>query len=272
MAQHPPYKIFNEKAVPADHMSKAELETAKNEIFSVYLSAVKSRAHPEILYVTGQAGSGKSTYIEKIIRENKNMQDAVRIDFDQLRRFHPRYQAHVKSDPMNAAARTDDSVLLLHQYLMREAMRLRANIVLDDVVMGEDITGDMLDDIAQNGYQVDTVFSVLPDALCRHLVKLRFERELKQGRPRWVKSSEQDQGPQNAVGSLKAMFNSKAVRSISYIGFDKKAFFVITAPYSKHDRIKAHRRLKREITRPLSKAEHKFIQQQKQALKLPSYR
>ncbi len=197
-----------------DLMSDAELVTAKRAIDEAYLRGTPSQGSPKALYVTGLAGSGKSTWIEAHAGAYFDSSEAVKIDFDDLRRFHPRYKVLQKSDPRNAAARTNDSVLALHTYLLSRAQAAQKNIILDDVVMGKEVTEDILSGFKSAGYQIDCVVKLRPFDECKKAVQARYEDGLKSGDPRWVDTNEQGQGPDNLVGTLDVITRSHDVASL----------------------------------------------------------
>jgi hypothetical protein len=206
-------KTFNDETAfdRPDRMTAAEYDAAFKKMFADYLNDRPRHENPLLLYVTGVPGAGKSRYVSGL-PVTKN---AVVINFDDLRVYHPRYEAHVKDDPLNAAARIDIAVESLIAGLCEEAARRKINVILDDAAMGQDMTKIILTPFRRAGFRVETHVVVAPEQIAKQSVSLRFERDFaaaaagKPVLPRWVNETEQQQSVAALLESVAIIENEK---------------------------------------------------------------
>lgn len=249
-----------------DQMSPEELKLACQNIARDYFSASASSSKqtaPQLLYITGLPGAGKSTFVEKLKQQRPETKAYVYINFDDLRIYHPRYAEHTKNDPVNAAAKIDNAVEDMIGFLCEEACNRKLNIILDDAAMGKDITLDILSPFQNNGYQIDAVIVSVPAQLARQSVRLRFETDLhaaKQGLevlPRWVNTQEQDMAPAALIGTAEALEADKNVHSLHIVN---RKGDVQKSDQKPSDIIKA------ELSRPLNHTENTLFQHNTQRI------
>ncbi len=204
---------FNDESATThpDLMSEAEYDRAFERMARDYFTGKLPQEAPQLFYVTGLPGSGKSTYVEAQIGAQPALKDYVHINFDDLRIYHPRYAEHVSKDPVNAAARIDQSVERLIGWLTEEAAMRRLNVLLDDAAMGRDITKEILSQFMASGYDVNASIIAVPSAIARQSVHLRFEENFAAAAkgesviPRWVNSEEQDNAPAALIETVETL-------------------------------------------------------------------
>lgn len=215
----PAFNDINAEAKP-DLMSDAEYAAAQHAMARDYLDGKVAQANPALMYVTGLPGAGKSTFVDAARAKKPELQDAVHINFDDLRVYHPRYQDHVKQDPVNAAARIDRAVVGLISWLGEEAAARKLNVILDDAAMGQDMTRMILSPFQKNAYEISAVVVAVPSIVARQSVHLRFEENFaaaKQGRdaiPRWVNTDEQDHAPAALVETVETLEDDRIARRL----------------------------------------------------------
>ncbi len=194
---------FNDESATThpDLMSEVEYNKAFERMARDYFTGRLPQETPQLFYVTGLPGAGKSTYVDAQLAANPALKDYVHINFDDLRIYHPRYAEHVSKDPVNAAARIDQSVERLIGWLTEEATTRRLNVLLDDAAMGADITKAIFSPFQAAGYEVNATIIAVPSSIARQDVHLRFEENFAAAAkgnsviPRWVNSEEQDNAP-----------------------------------------------------------------------------
>ena len=213
----PAFNDINAEAKP-DLMSDAEYAAAQRAMARDYLDGKAPQENPALLYVTGLPGAGKSTFTAAARAKKPELQDAVHINFDDLRVYHPRYQEHVKQDAVNAAARIDMAVERMIGWLTEEAATRKLGVILDDAAMGQEITRLVLSPFKENAYDISAVVIAVPSIVARQSVHLRFEENFaaaKQGQdviPRWVNKDEQDAAPAALVETVETLEADQTAR------------------------------------------------------------
>lgn len=218
-------QIFNDEAANTrpDRLSPAELDAAFAKIRADYLEGKPASGAPHLLYVTGLPGAGKSTFIAHAKQQAAGLADYVTVNFDDLRVYHPRYAAHVKQDPVNAAARIDIATGELIGRLLEEAAALKVNVLLDDAAMGGDVTGDILTPFKTAGYIIDAAVIAVPAVMAQQSVAARFADDLAAARsgapvmPRWVNTAEQEKAPDALQGTVEVLAGSGLLRHLTII-------------------------------------------------------
>jgi hypothetical protein len=204
-----------------DAMTATEYEVAFAKMAQDYFSDKKSQDKPKLFYVTGLPGAGKSSFVSKA-----KVKDCITVNFDDLRIYHPRYETHVQSDPVNAAARIDNAVETLIGWLCEEAARRKVNIILDDAAMGAEMTKIVLSPFQGNAYNITAIVLSVPALVARQSVHLRFEENFaaaakgKQVLPRWVNSTEQENAPAALVETVETLEQGSLAGRLIIMGRD----------------------------------------------------
>jgi len=215
----PSFNDINADAQP-DLMSDAEYAAAYQSMARDYLDRKNPQQNPTLLYVTGLPGAGKSTFTEAAKAKKPELAEAVHINFDDLRVYHPRYEDHVKKDPINAAARIDKAVEGLIGWLGEEAAKRKLDVIIDDAAMGQEMTRMILSPFHSGGYDISAVVVAVPSVVARQSVHLRFEENFaaaKQGQdviPRWVNKDEQDFAPAALVETVETLTEDNLARRL----------------------------------------------------------
>lgn len=260
----PAFNDINANAQP-DLMSDAEYAAAYRAMARDYLDHKNPQQNPTLLYVTGLPGAGKSTFVDAAKAKKPELQDAVHINFDDLRVYHPRYAAHVKQDPVNAAARIDKAVEGLIGWLGEEAATRKLNVILDDAAMGQEMTRLILSPYQGGGYDISAIVVAVPSVVARQSVHLRFEENFaaaKQGQdaiPRWVNKDEQDYAPAALVETVETLVEDNLARRLVVV--DRQNNLLYATNLHPHQ-ITPAEAVKQEMQRELS-AEETTVYQNK---------
>ncbi|GAB5389888.1 MAG: hypothetical protein Alpg2KO_28560 [Alphaproteobacteria bacterium] len=221
--------------ITPDLMTADEMLKARRRMIIDHMTGTKRKGHPKLVYVTGQAGSGKSTMAERLGWSLQREGGCVRIDFDALRGYHPRYVELAKQDSLTAAEKTNSATELLIEELHDSAIENRRNVLLDDVVLGEEITRAVLQKYKAAGYEIYAVAVAEPDATCRLGVASRYEAALEKAVdldiaadtviPRWVSTEEQAAGVDNLKGSISVLDDPELVTMFRVSRRDGKSVY-----------------------------------------------
>lgn len=217
-----------------DMMTDAEYRVAFQKMADDYFTGRAAREFPVLFYVTGLPGSGKSTFVARQVLTAPDIEDAVHINFDALRVYHPRYEDHVKADPVNAAARIDLSVEKMIGWLVEQSARRKYNVLLDDAAMGQNVTRAIMAPFVAADYDITAIVIATPAIVARQAVHLRFEEDFQaatQGKPvlpRWVNNTEQDEAPAALVETVETLVEDGIADELLVIDRHDKALYVQT--------------------------------------------
>ncbi len=250
-------KEFNDESALTrpDPMTDAEYAAAFARMATDYFTAATSAELPQLLYVTGLPGAGKSTYVKNAMSERPELAGFVHINFDDLRIYHPRYARHVAQDPLNAAARIDTAVEGLIGWLSEEAARRHVNVLLDDAAIGAGMTEMILSPFQKQGYAIEAAVIATPSSIARQAVHLRFEENFAVAQrgepviPRWVNTAEQDNAPAALVETVETLADKGISGKLSVITRDARVLYEGNASPD------ASKAVREEMTRELTDPE-----------------
>ncbi len=136
-----------------------------------YLSATE-QATPRAVLLAGQPGSGKGGFADAAKLELGG--DAVTVDPDALRQYHPRIHALQREFPYTWSGQTHaDASQWADEY--REAIvASRKNLILDTTLSNGEWTSEMINDLKTKGYEVEVRAVVAHRLESEHGVDERF--------------------------------------------------------------------------------------------------
>lgn len=221
--------IFNEETATdnPDLMTDAEIKAACAQIFADYFADIPPRDQPWLMYVTGLPGAGKTCYAATVFERQAF---DVHLNFDDLRRYHPRYAQLAQTDPVTAAARTDIAVEKLFTYAINECRRRRLSLLLDDAPVDPNATSGLLSAFKSDGYVNTGIILAVPADIAAQSVRTRFEDGLKNTvvgvtPPRYVNSIEQAAAPEILFNIAERFVSEQLVHQAAVIGRDGHIFW-----------------------------------------------
>ncbi|MBV8590650.1 MAG: zeta toxin family protein, partial [Acetobacteraceae bacterium] len=145
----------------------------EREIKPDNLEGLEPVLRPKMFMLGGQPGAGKSNVREAITKKFPN---ALTVDPDELRTYHPRYVQLVKEDPDNAAGRVHYDASKWAAELREVAVELKLNIIFDTSLGGNvNTTVSVAKDAAKAGYDVEVHVAAVSIEASRQAVRKRFE-------------------------------------------------------------------------------------------------
>ena len=238
--------------IQTDLLTRGELITAKRQIARRYFANRAPADAPRLIYVTGMAGAGKTTFIQNHQVLKAATDEGILINFDDLRVFHPRYVNHVRCDARTAAEKTDRATEVLINWLIDAATEKGFNIVLDDAAMGADITRDILNVFITKGYRIDAYALATPVKTAAQDIEWRFRQGLRAAArdrsilPRYVNMAEQSMAVENFISTVKELENNRNLSSLAVFNRAAQRLNVTET---------ARTAAEKETQRPLNKAE-----------------
>lgn len=145
----------------------------EGEIKPDNLEGLEPVLRPKMFMLGGQPGAGKSNVRQAITKKFPN---ALTVDPDELRTYHPRYVQLVKEDPDNAAGRVHYDASKWAAELREVAVELKLNIIFDTSLGGNvNTTVSVAKDAAKAGYDVEVHVAAVSIEASRQAVRKRFE-------------------------------------------------------------------------------------------------
>lgn len=159
-----------------DNLSSSEHNRIfKQEIKPDTIQGLEPVLRPKMFMLGGQPGAGK-TKVREAITNQKQFKNALTVDPDELRTYHPRYLNLVKEDPDNAAGRVHYDASKWAQELLAEAVKLKLNIIYDTSLGGgSSASVGAAKNAAKAGYDVEVHVAAVSIEQSRQGVRNRFE-------------------------------------------------------------------------------------------------
>ena len=110
---------------------RIELERAYKSVERDELATARAVEQPRAVVLGGQPGSGKSGLAYEATKELSKEGGSVLIDADRMRENNPQYKALLKTDPQNAADKTQAEAGAWSNRLTVAAMESKRNLVID---------------------------------------------------------------------------------------------------------------------------------------------
>lgn len=189
-----------------------------SEIRRFFLDAVDRSLTPTAVFVGGQPGAGKSGAIRDInARLAATSGSAVVISGDELREFHPHWQAHARTDA-NAARDTQRDAGLWYQRLYRDAMASHKNLVFETTMRNPRAVTELSNELRQGGYGVEAVIVVVDRETSRISTVERYLRQVERAEiPRFVPARYHDEAYNSLRDTARAIDRGNFVDKVQLI-------------------------------------------------------
>lgn len=202
---------------PADHDATYEL------IRFDMLDHVAPADRPRAIILGGQSGAGKSTIASQAMAELGGDANAVKIDTDEIRTYHPSYPALARAGK-GASTATQPDAQAWRDRLEAETIDSRRNLVIDTTLGWPDSAEKSARRLQAAGYTVEARVISAHSAESQLGIVARYyeKREVKQA-GRWVDMEYHDSVYARIPDSLKRLEEKKLVEAIRIVnreGFD----------------------------------------------------
>ncbi|MFG2716213.1 zeta toxin family protein [Streptomyces goshikiensis] len=145
-----------------------------------------AQEHPVVVFVAGQAGSGKTLVMDLVHAALQSRGGAVRVDRDTYKALHPRYQDFLAEDVRTAGVRVRRETYRWQAEVEARARAGRYDVVAEEALA--DPAGWLASVAAYRaaGYRVEVVALAVPEAVSQLGVLDRYLRLAEEGRARYV--------------------------------------------------------------------------------------
>ncbi|WP_051857080.1 zeta toxin family protein [Streptomyces sp. NRRL S-1868] len=142
--------------------------------------------HPVVVFVAGQAGSGKTAVMDLVQAALQRRGGAVRVDRDAYKAAHPRYAAFLAEDVRTAGVKVRPETYRWQAEVEAHARACRYDVVAEEALADPAAWRSSAAAYRQAGYRVEFVALAVPEAVSQLGVLDRYLRLAEQDRPRYV--------------------------------------------------------------------------------------
>lgn len=164
-------KIFTEQILPAEFPGSI-LDSNSNS----------SNAKPLAVLAVGQTGAGKTLLAPAILQELPT--PPVHLIADTYKTYHPEYSHLIQTNPAQASPATGYDARKWLSMAAREAVRRRANVLLESACRHPDDFCELARIFRDGGYRVEVVVMAVPEGLSRLGLLTRFHGKRPEGQSR----------------------------------------------------------------------------------------
>jgi len=241
-----------------DRLSAEEHKGELDEIFEENIASKPSNEKPRAVILAGQPGSGKGflarSVKEEFLHQNR---EAVVINPDDLREFHHRYNAHVKSDPYSAASKVHYDSSLWAEELRDEAIKNKKDLLVDGTLSNPEKADNLVNQLKSKGYEIEVRALAVQKEKSELGIYKRFEDDYSDPEKleRWTPEEIHDQAYEGTPKSLDTVEKNHPDVRISVHSRGKMVLYDNVASDGKNEYASAKVALEDERTRPFEKEE-----------------
>ena len=187
--------------------NKQKIEAARH-IFSYLVQGKSKSCYPTAVIVAGQPGAGKTNLA---LYSAANLPDAVMLDIDDFRPFHPYYEQIITNDPDYFAPTTNKFISEMSAIVTDWLIQEEFDMILHKTFKGDAVIFDTIEPLKMAGYNVivqSLAVHVLESKLSA-MERSQFERNVF-GHCRWINFDYHDMAHDN-LGLISSTLENNAV-------------------------------------------------------------
>lgn len=191
-----------------------------------YLESVDRSLALTAVLVGGQPGAGKSRAIRNVNAQLAATSGTpVVIAGDDLREFHPHWQAHGRNDP-NAARDTQRDAGLWYQRLYREAIEAHKNLVFETSMRAPEAVLRLGNELRQAGYRIEAMIVAADRETSRLSTVERFIKQVEGDEiPRFVPGKYHDDAYTSLRNTVKAFDRGDLADKVQLVTRDSREIY-----------------------------------------------
>ncbi|MFE3144294.1 zeta toxin family protein [Streptomyces scopuliridis] len=155
-------------------------------------AAAVAQQHPVVVFVLGQAGSGKTLVMDLVHAALEQRGGAVRVDRDTYKALHPHYSGFLAEDVRTAGVRVRPETYRWQAEAEAHARAGRYDVVAEEALADPDKWLASVAAYRRAGYRVEAVALAVPEAVSQLGVLDRYLRLAEEGRARYVRWDNHD--------------------------------------------------------------------------------
>lgn len=196
----------------------------KKEIIQKYKNARPNHSASQGYVLGGQSGAGKSS-LTKIVFDKLDC-DAVEINGDNFRKYHPDYASLQKKYGKDAPKYTAEFAGKMTEMIFQKAMGLKYNIVIEGTFRTAKTPLKTLSILKQNGYSTHVYIKATPKNQSWENCLQRYESMLKLDpkEARYTDKAHHDLIVQNISANIKEVLDAKLTDSLKIYTEEKIIF------------------------------------------------
>lgn len=145
-----------------------------------------AQERPVVVFVAGQAGSGKTLVMDLVHAALEQRGGAVRVDRDTYKAVHPHYSAFLAEDVRTAGVRVRPETYRWQAEVEARARASRYDVVAEEAVADPAAWLAAVAAYREAGYRIEVVALAVPEAVSQLGVLDRYLRLAEEGRARYV--------------------------------------------------------------------------------------
>lgn len=170
-----------------------------------------SAAHPRVVIMGGQPGSGKSKLLEAS-RDLFPDGNVVVINGDELRAYHPKSNEIFKMDDKRYAERTDADTRVWTKRAFDQAIESRLNIIFESTMREPGPISDTMKRLRDEGYQLTAKIVATNERMSKTGIYLRYEtQKAAKGHGRFTSQDSHDAGYRGMPETVQFIEQNKLV-------------------------------------------------------------
>ncbi|WPO76314.1 zeta toxin family protein [Streptomyces sp. KN37] len=145
-----------------------------------------TQEHPVVVFVAGQAGSGKTLVMDLVHAALGRRGGAVRVDRDTYKAVHPHYRRFLTEDVRTAGVRVRPETYRWQAEIEAHARGCRYDVVVEEALADPAAFKAAAAAYREAGYRIEFVALAVPEAVSQLGVLDRYLRLAEEGRARYV--------------------------------------------------------------------------------------
>ncbi|MFF8868042.1 zeta toxin family protein [Streptomyces sp. NPDC015139] len=145
-----------------------------------------SQVKPIVVFVAGQAGSGKTLVMDVVHAALDRRGGALRVERDAYKTVHPHYSGFLTEDVRTAGVRVRPETYRWQAEVEAQARRHRYDVVAEEALADPVAFKGTLAAYRQAGYRIEVVALAVPEAVSQLGILDRYLRLAEEGRARYV--------------------------------------------------------------------------------------
>ncbi|MER5781312.1 zeta toxin family protein [Streptomyces mobaraensis] len=150
------------------------------------MAGAVTQEHPVVVFVVGQAGSGKTLVMDLVHAALQRRGGAVRVDRDTYKAVHPHYPTFLVEDVRTAGVRVRPETYRWQAEVESRARAGRYDVVAEEALADSASWLATLTAYREAGYRIEVVALAVPEAVSQLGVLDRYLRLAEEGRARYV--------------------------------------------------------------------------------------